>query len=142
MTILKLLYHRNGGLVDNHLLFTDVYDVEDHEIETLDGVEKEVEHSRDYLDDFFQQLVCQFPGGRSITKTKLSDNEYQVVCTVPLMQATGVAYQLMDSHTSKTFDEQLPLVLDALNFFSAKRLPKQYAGGFLILATKYHFLPN
>lgn len=128
--------------MDNHMLFTDVYDVEDNEVEILKVVEKEEEHSRDYLDEFFQQLVCQFPGGRSVEKTKLSDNEYHVVCRVPLMEATGVAYQLMDSHTSKTFDEQLPLVLDALSFFSTRRLPKQYAGGFLILATKYHFLPN
>ena len=139
---MKFLHYRNGGLVDNHMLFNDVYDVENNEVEIFKGVEKEEEYSRDYLDDFFQQLVCQFPGGRLVEKTKLSDNEYQVVCRVPLIEATGVVYKLMDSHTSKNFDQQISLVLDALNYFSAKRLPKQYAGGFLILATKYHFLPN
>jgi len=46
-----------------------------------------------------------------------------------------------EKYTLMTFDEQISCVLKALNYLSDMKIPKEYAGGFLILLCKYHFLP-
>ncbi len=119
-------------------LISSQTDEQAEEFETIEPVED----LRTCLNKWFRSTVCAFTGGSLVIREELTDREFEYVKNNSVMSGTDVSYSLLDRFTSKTFEEQLNIILHILGYLAECRLPKEYIGGFMILMVKYHFLPR
>ena len=96
---------------------------------------------RKVLDAWFTSAVCTYPSGRKIEKSSLSESELEIINKSSVCSGFDIAYHLMGKYGINNFDDQLPKALSMKDHLESKKVPKEYLGGFLILLTKYHFLP-
>jgi len=121
----------------------DVVSEEEIVVEVFDSREDiSVSDLRVILDEWFSNTVRIFSGGRTVTRSTITDREFENIVKHNVMSGTDVSYSLMSKFTCMTDDEQLATVLRILRFLAFCRLPKEYAGGFLILMVKHHILPS
>lgn len=93
------------------------------------------------LDAWFTSAVCTYPSGRKIDKSCLSEAEVEIINKSSVCSGFDITYHLLGKYGIASFDDQLPKALSMKDHLESKRVPKEYLGGFLILLTKYHFLP-
>jgi hypothetical protein len=113
----------------------------DEQVDDFEIVEP-VEDLRTCLNKWYRRTVCAFTGGSLVIKEDLTDREFEYVKNNSVMSGTDVSYSLLERFTSKSFEEQLNIILHILGYLAECRLPKEYIGGFMILMVKYHFLPR
>lgn len=118
-----------------------VMDVPVFETEPVEAEFEVTSYTRQDLDNWFVDVISSFPSGRSVARESLSESEYLIVCRNSVCTGFDITYHLLQKHLSIGFDEQLPVALKIKSFLEYKRIPKRYLGGFLILLTKYHYLP-
>lgn len=97
--------------------------------------------SKEFLDEWFSKTVLSYRSGRTLTKTELSEREYNFIQSNSVMSGVDVCYMLLEKHLGFNFEAQLQCVLSVIRFLEQCRLPKSFMGGFMILMVKYHFLP-
>jgi len=90
---------------------------------------------------WFQSAIKSYSAHKTIAKDSLSQKEIVFIKSNNLENAIDCCYALLNKYTVMTRDEQINTILNGLNYLSAMKIPKEYAGGFLILLCKYHFLP-
>ncbi len=95
----------------------------------------------DVFNMWFSSVIKTFSKTKVISKDSLSMKEVVFIKTNNLEKSVDCCYALLNKYTMHTFDEQISMVLNALQYLSDMRIPKEYAGGFLILICKYYFLP-
>lgn len=97
---------------------------------------------RSFLDNWYNKTVAAYAGsGRIIGRTELTDREYEFVLANSVVSGIDVCYSLLSRFTVLDDEAQIGIVLQMLAYLSECRLPKEYAGGFIILMVKYHILP-
>lgn len=90
---------------------------------------------------WFESVIKTFDSSKTIQKDTLSIKEINFIKGNNLEKAIDCCYALLNKYTLHDNDTQISMVLSALNYLSDSRIPKEYAGGFLILICKYYFLP-
>lgn len=123
------------------ILFDEVVCEDELVTEVTESDENDDPSLRVSLDRWFARTVNVFPSDRSITRSTLTEREFENIVRHNVMSGTDVSYALMSKFTDFTDDQQLSCVLNILRFLAACRLPKEFAGGFLILMVKHHILP-
>lgn len=117
----------------------------EEEFETSSDIDVQIEGISniqcDLFNMWFQQVVLNFNSNKSLPIKKLSDKEINFIRNNNIEKGVDCAYALMAKYTTYTFECQLSLVMKALDFLAKMRIPKEFAGGYLILICKYHFLP-
>lgn len=96
---------------------------------------------RSFLNDWFTKTVLQYKSGKTVPRESLTDKEYEFIMSNSVVSATDICYSLLEKHVEDNFESNLDRVLSVIRFLEDRRLPKEYLGGFMILMTKYHFLP-
>lgn len=123
------------------ILIDDVACEEEFVTEVAENDDIDEPSLRVSLDRWFAKTVNVFPSGRNIFRTTLTEREFENIVRHNVMSGTDVSYALLSKFTDFTDDQQLDCVLKVLRFLAACRLPKEFAGGFLILMVKHHILP-
>jgi hypothetical protein len=101
-----------------------------------------VESSSDMLNRWYADTVLKYDkSGKTIDKSSLSEKEIHFIGNHSIVSAIEVVYGLLEKYTSMLCEDQISLAKELLGFISKARVPKELAGGFLILMIKYHFLP-
>ena len=90
---------------------------------------------------WFESVIKTFDNSKTINKNNLSTKEINFIKNNILEKSIHCCYVLLQKHTLHDHDTQISMVLSALQYLSDMRIPKEYAGGFLILICKYYFLP-
>jgi hypothetical protein len=101
-----------------------------------------IKNSSDMLNGWYAGTILSFKdSGRTISKEALSEKEISFIGIHSVESAVNVVYGLLTKFTTIFHESQIRVVLDLLEFIAKARVPKELAGGFLILMIKYHFLP-
>ena len=97
---------------------------------------------RSFLNNWYNKTIASYASSsRIITRTELTDREYEFVLSTSVTSGVDVCYSLLSRFTTLDNEAQIDIVLQMLDYLAASRLPKEYAGGFIILMVKYHILP-
>jgi hypothetical protein len=111
------------------------------DVENEDSVEYCSNVQIEVFNMWFQSVIKNYPSSKVVVKNSLSQKEIIFIKSNNLENSIDCCYTLLQKHTFLTNDEQVYMILNALNYLSSMKIPKEYAGGFLILLCKYHFLP-
>ena len=120
-----------------NLAFTEIQE-EEFELEDREGC-SEIQEA--VFNMWFDTVIKKYNYAKLINKESLSLKEINFIKYNNLEKSIDCCYVLLQKYTFYDVDTQIDMILSALNYLSSMRIPKEYAGGFLILLCKYHFLP-
>lgn len=113
-----------------------------------DEIENEVENLNEVseiqfavFNMWFKNIVLNYDSSKKIEGKFLSKKEISFIKNNDIEKSVDCCYVLLTKYTLFSNEEQITTVLNVLNYLSEMKIPKEYAGGFLILMCKYHFLP-
>ena len=113
-----------------------------------DEIDREIENNEEVseiqfavFNMWFKNAILNYDSNKNLQDKTLSLKEISFIKNNNIEKSVDCCYALLEKYTLMTFDELISCVLKALNYLSDMKIPKEYAGGFLILLCKYHFLP-